>query len=106
MPVGILNDGMPAEPGPYCGGDCGCMTVALLPIGLITLRAVMGVVPVVVTDEGVEPEYPQSEPLAVPSLLSDFGAGGARYDLRLALSINPTAHSCKSTGVLFAACTK
>lgn len=56
MPVGILNDGIPADPGPYRGGDCGCVTVTSLPVGLIILRAVIGVVPVVVTEEGVEPE--------------------------------------------------
>lgn len=31
---------------------------------------------------------------------------GARWDLRLSLSNKPTAHSFKSTGVRFAACTK
>lgn len=60
MPVGILIDDIPAEPGPepepYLGGDCGCMTVISLPIGLIILRAVTGVVPAVVTEDGVEPE--------------------------------------------------
>lgn len=41
----------------------------------------------------------------VPSL-SDLGAGGARYDLRLCLSIMLIAHSCRSTGVRLAACKK
>jgi len=38
--------------------------------------------------------------------LSDFGAGGARYDLRLCLSIMLMAQSCRSTGVRLAACKK
>lgn len=41
----------------------------------------------------------------VPSL-SDLGAGGARYDLRLWRSIMLMAHSCRSTGVRLAACKK
>lgn len=35
--------------------------------------------------------------------LSDFGAAGARYDLRLCRSIMLIAQSCRSTGVRFAA---
>lgn len=45
-----------------------------------------------VFDEGVGPS------------LSDFGAGGARYDLRLCRSIMLMAQSCRSTGVRLAAC--
>lgn len=45
-------------------------------------------------DVGVEPS------------LSDLGAGGARYDLRLWRSIMLMAHSCRSTGVRLAACKK
>lgn len=84
-------------------------------VGLINFRAVTGVaavddgvfiVPVEVTvdDPGVKPEYELSA--GVPSLLRDVGAGGARYDLRLCRSMRDTAHSCRSTGVRLAACTK
>lgn len=54
MPVGILNAGMPPDIDPCRGGDCGCVTVISL-VGLMNLRAVTGVVPAVVTEEGVEP---------------------------------------------------
>lgn len=54
MPVGILSAGMPPDTGPCRGGDCGCVTVISL-VGLMNLRAVTGVVPAVVIEEGVEP---------------------------------------------------
>lgn len=41
-----------------------------------------------------------------PSRLSALGAGGAKYDFRLCLSIIATAHSGRFTGVRLAACTK
>lgn len=39
-----------------------------------------------------------------PSRFRARGAGGAMYDVRLFFSIICIAHSCMSTGVLFAAC--
>lgn len=44
--------------------------------------------------------------VGVAPSLSDLGAGGARYDLRLWRSIMLMAHSCRSTGVRLAACKK
>lgn len=42
----------------------------------------------------------------LPSRFSDLGAGGAKYDFLLFRSIIAIAQSCKSTGVLLAACRK
>lgn len=111
MPGGIDSAGIPADFSPPClGGDCGLIIGMFPVIGLCILLAVIGVLPagvsIVATDEveGVEPLYQVSDTL--PSLLRDLGAGGARYDLRLCLSIIEIAQSSRSTGVRFAACTK
>jgi len=78
MPEGIDRADIPADLNPCLGGDCGFIMGMSPLVGLCIFRAVMGVVPAVVTEEvdGVEPLYQVSDTL--PSLFSDLGAGGAK----------------------------
>jgi hypothetical protein len=76
-------------------------------VGLAYRFAVTGVARASGANEAVDADeavWDVSE--LVPSLLSDLGAGGAKYDFRLCRSIIETAQSCRSTGVLLAACRK
>lgn len=60
----------------------------------------------IAADVGVDVTPDELPDVGVALSLSDFGAGGARYDLRLCRSIMLMAHSCRSTGVRLAACKK